>query len=69
MTLYKIQWKEKDTQLKHTHVCSSFVKAQALLRGLNSNLNALIISDPEGNLITKHKLTGQDQVIDFINNL
>lgn len=69
MTLYIVKWQEKDSSNKHTHACSSYVKAQSILKKLNENPNAVLLPNLDGDIISKHKLTGQDQVIDLINSL
>lgn len=69
MTIYTVRWKNTANNTTHTHACSSFVKAQAILKQINANPDAQVITHSEEDVIEKFTPKSQADVIDLINKL
>jgi hypothetical protein len=69
MTIYMLKWKNTENNTFHVHACSSYVKAQAMLKDLNKMENAEVIPHTPEEIIGKYTPKSQAEVIDLINNL
>lgn len=72
MTIYLVKWKSKTTGENYYYACSSYVKANKKIAEINKNSDYEIIESISDGVPCKtcsYKLKGQQETIDFLNNV